>query len=122
MWYEAVWNGHSIRLELTRENSLFSLANYYTTQGALTLLNVLLRCGTRLYKWDTQSNSNSLVKVCSSSWLNITPPDEPSLRIYISVALSLRNFLTFPYNSHSFFMFLSSYYQKYNNIILYNMI
>ena len=27
------------------------------------LLNILLRCGTRLYEWDTQWDSNSLVKI-----------------------------------------------------------
>ena len=35
MWYQAVWMGHPIRLELTREGLLILIANHYTTRDAL---------------------------------------------------------------------------------------
>ena len=34
MWHKAIWNGHPMRLELTRVGLLVELANHYTTRGA----------------------------------------------------------------------------------------
>ena len=34
MWYKLGWMGHSVRLDLTREDLLVSLANHYTTLSA----------------------------------------------------------------------------------------
>ena len=47
--------------------------------GLLCSVNILsfLRCITRPYEWGTQWYSNSLVKVCKSNLLTITPPDAP---------------------------------------------
>ena len=36
MWHKAIWNGHPMRLELTRVGLLVELANHYTTRGAWT--------------------------------------------------------------------------------------
>ena len=37
MWHKAIWNGHPMRLELTRIGLLVELANHYTTRGASEL-------------------------------------------------------------------------------------
>ena len=50
------------------------------------LRSFLLQCGTRPNEWGTQWDSNSLVKVCQSSLLTITPPEVPlfiSMYMYI---------------------------------------
>ena len=34
MWHKAIWEGHPMRLELTRVGLLVELAKHYTTKGA----------------------------------------------------------------------------------------
>ena len=42
MWPKAEWMGRPMRLELTRVGLLVSLANRYTTRGALSLFFIRL--------------------------------------------------------------------------------
>ena len=73
------------------------------------LLSFLLRCGTRLHKWGAQWDSNSLVKVCKSRLLTITPPesitgidDDISLQNYPMIVNILTSYLRYIFETISF--------------------
>ena len=51
--------GHPMRLELTREGLLISLANHYTTRGALSFQGLLLNISDSV-NHVFQSNTNNL--------------------------------------------------------------
>ena len=52
------------------------------------LLNFLLICDTRPYEWGTHWNLNSQVKVCKSSFLNITSLEAP-IEIYLAFCVDV---------------------------------
>ena len=80
-----------MRFELTCNDLLVSLAKHYNTRGthyvvsSRNLFSFLLRSGTRTYEWDTQRDSNSLVKLCYSSWLTLTPPEVPIMWFQVGI-------------------------------------
>ena len=60
---------------LNSNPGLYVIFLEHTNHTISNLLSFLLRCGTKPNKWGSQWDSNSLVWVCQSSLLNITPPD-----------------------------------------------
>ena len=67
-------------LQLQTPDSRLSIWEIYVKHGQYSdLQSILLGCGTRLNKWGTQWDSNSLMKVSLSSLLTINPPKVPSM-------------------------------------------
>ena len=59
------------------KKGIFSVCHETAVMEIWEYTKLWLRCGTRPYERRTQWNSNSLVKVCSSSLLTISLPEAP---------------------------------------------
>ena len=81
-------------LFLVLNNYIWSSSHYFSIsldckvpENSSNLHSFLLRCGTRPYEWGTQLELNSLMKVCLSNLLTITPPESQKIVTHLAFVI-----------------------------------